>query len=128
MPRYIVVRRVTLEIVPGRASTKLGGTHMSGLLKVNLQVQPQRTQSYAPLAAPRLTYWLQGKGSAPSALSEGGGVKKLTKRFIAMWQDCGDQNDGSAIGRHARGVTQADIALMLDENPRRFFAAETLPG
>jgi len=29
---------------------------------------------------------------------------------------------------HARGVTQADIALMLDENPRRFFAAETLPG
>ena len=29
---------------------------------------------------------------------------------------------------HARGVTQADIALMLDENPRRFFAAEPLPG
>jgi phosphotriesterase-related protein len=29
---------------------------------------------------------------------------------------------------HARGVTDADIALMLDENPRRFFAGEAIPG
>jgi len=29
---------------------------------------------------------------------------------------------------HARGVNQGDIALMLDENPRRFFAGETLPA
>ena len=28
---------------------------------------------------------------------------------------------------HARGVNQGDIAAMLDENPRRFFAGETLP-
>ena len=29
---------------------------------------------------------------------------------------------------HARGVNQADIAVMLDENPRRFFAGEALPA
>ncbi len=29
---------------------------------------------------------------------------------------------------HARGVNQGDIALMLDENPRRFFAGEALPA
>ena len=28
---------------------------------------------------------------------------------------------------HSRGVNQADIAVMLDENPRRFFAGEPLP-
>jgi phosphotriesterase-related protein len=28
---------------------------------------------------------------------------------------------------HARGVNQAEIAAMLDDNPRRFFAGETLP-
>jgi phosphotriesterase-related protein len=28
---------------------------------------------------------------------------------------------------HARGVNQADIAYMLEENPRRFFAGEVLP-
>jgi len=29
---------------------------------------------------------------------------------------------------HARGVNQADIAVMLEENPRRFFAGEALPA
>ena len=28
---------------------------------------------------------------------------------------------------HARGVNQSDIAVMLDENPRRFFAGEAIP-
>ena len=28
---------------------------------------------------------------------------------------------------HARGVNQADIASMLDDNPRRFFAGDPLP-
>ena len=27
---------------------------------------------------------------------------------------------------HARGVNQGDIAVMLDENPRRFFAGEAM--
>ena len=29
---------------------------------------------------------------------------------------------------HARGVNQSDIAMMLDENPRRFFAGEAIPA
>ena len=29
---------------------------------------------------------------------------------------------------HARGVSAADIAVMLDDNPRRFFAGEAIPG
>ena len=29
---------------------------------------------------------------------------------------------------HARGVNQADIASMLDDNPRRFFAGEAIPA
>jgi phosphotriesterase-related protein len=29
---------------------------------------------------------------------------------------------------HARGVNQADIASILEDNPRRFFAGEVLPA
>ncbi len=28
---------------------------------------------------------------------------------------------------HARGVNQADIASILEDNPRRFFAGEAIP-
>jgi predicted metal-dependent phosphotriesterase family hydrolase len=28
---------------------------------------------------------------------------------------------------HQRGVNQADIAVMLEDNPRRFFSGEAIP-